>query len=163
MLTKKQTNIGQQLKWVLHMQFTYYCWICGVETLSEVYSGRKDDGWCIYRRPVALMSLFFHSSRKQLYQQHHFPCLCLRMPSSTSSSDPLYNGWTVNDIKQVWRHLLRKLVSDRLPKHHNVMSNDQFHTKSAPVKTLQMTKNLHMMPVASSVINLIRQNLIIKV
>lgn len=93
-------------------------------------------------------------SRKQLYQQHHFPCLCLLMPSSTSSLDPLYNGWTVNDIKRVWRHLLRKPVSDRLPKQHNVMSNDQSHTKSAPGRTLQMTKNLHKMPAASSFMNL---------
>lgn len=134
----KQTNISQQLKWVLHVQCTYY-WICWAETLFGV---RKDGGWCSNRRPVALMSLFFHSSRpycrslysrKQLYQQHclphHFPCLCLLMPSSTSSSDLLYNGQTFNDIHRFWRHLLRKLVSGRLPKHHNVMSNEQAHPK----------------------------------
>lgn len=118
---------------------------------------RKDDAGV-----GTVMILFFHSScpvcrslsRKALYQQHclphHFPCLCLLMPSSTSPSDLLYNGLTVNDIQRVWRHLLRKL-----PKHQSVMSKWPGPHKictTAPVKTLQNWRITHKvtMPVVSS-------------
>ncbi len=66
----QQTSIGQQLKWALHLLLLN---LLSWNTVSEVYSGRKDDGWCFYRRPVALMSLFFPLQQETALSAAPFP------------------------------------------------------------------------------------------